>query len=265
MTIRLGGAFLAYCVAVAALFGAACGSFLTCAAGRIVAGESFLSGRSRCDSCGHTLGVRDLVPVLSCLFLRGRCRYCGAKVPARCLWTELLCAAVAAACLLRFDLTALCLRNWLFLCVLLLLSLVDWDSFEIPDGCHVAAVLIWAAALPFLGWGWREIGGRLLCGLVYGGALLGVSLVLDKLLGRDSLGGGDIKLFAVVGLYLGFVGSLFAVILACALGLLLTALRRAARGESVPFGPAIAMATAVMLFCGDFFVNWYLGLLGLGA
>lgn len=263
MTIRLGGAFFAYCVVVSALFGAVCGSFLTCAAGRIVAGQSFLTGRSRCDACGHTLGARDLVPVLSWLLLRGRCRYCGAKVPARCLWTELLCAAAAAACLLRFDLTALCARNWLFLCCLLLLALVDWDSFEIPDGCHIASVIVWAAALPFLGWDWREIGMHVLSGLVYGAALLGVSLVLDKVLGRDSLGGGDIKLFAVVGLYLGFVGTLFAVILACAMGLLLVALRRAARGESVPFGPAIALATAVMLLWGDALIDWYLGFLGM--
>lgn len=261
MTIRLGGAVFAYCIAVAALFGAVCGSFLNCAAGRIVAGQSFLGGRSRCDTCGHTLGARDLVPVLSWLLLRGRCRYCGARVPARCLWTELLCALAAVLCLLRFDLTVLCARNWLFLCVLLLLSLVDWDSFEIPDGCHAASVVIWAAAVPFLGWGWREIALHLLCGLVYGGALLGISLVLDKLLGRDSLGGGDIKLFAVVGLYLGFIGALFAVILACALGLALTALRRAGRGESVPFGPAIAAAAAVLLLYGEAFTGWYLSLL----
>lgn len=263
MTIRLGGAFFAYCVFVAALLGAVFGSFLNCAAGRIVAGKSFLTGRSRCDACGHTLGAADLVPVLSWLLLRGRCRYCGARVPARCLWTELLSAAIAVVCLLRFDLTALGARNWLFLCVLLLLSLVDWDSFEIPDGCHVASVVIWAAALPFLGWSWREIGLHLLCGVVYGGALLGVSLVLDKVLGRDSLGGGDIKLFAVVGLYLGFVGTLFAVILACVLGLLLSALRRAAKGETVPFGPAISLAAAVMLLYGELFTNWYLSLLGL--
>jgi len=263
MTIWISGAVLAYCVAVAALLGAVAGSFLNCAAGRIVAGQPFLKGRSHCDACGHTLEAGDLVPVLSWLFLRGRCRYCGARVPARCLWTELLSAAVAVLCLLRFDLTVLCLRNWLFLCCLLLLSLVDWDSFEIPDGCHVASVLIWAAALPFLGWGWRQIGMSILCGVVYGGALLGISLVLDRVLGRDSLGGGDIKLFAVVGLYLGFIGTLFAMILSCVLGLALTALRRAARGESVPFGPAISAASAVMLLYGEILTSWYLGLLGL--
>ncbi|MCR5825207.1 MAG: prepilin peptidase [Oscillospiraceae bacterium] len=263
MTIRVGGAFLAYCLTVAALLGAVSGSFLTCAAGRIVAGRSFLTGRSRCDACGHTLGVRDLVPVLSWLLLRGRCRYCGAKVPTRCLWTELLCAAMAALCLLRFDLTVLCLRNWLFLCCLLLLSLVDWDSFEIPDGCHVFSIVVWVAAAPFLGWLWRDAAMHVLCAFACGGALLGISLALDKLLGRDSLGGGDIKLFFVVGLYLGFVGTLFAVILACVLGLLLTVLRRAARGESVPFGPAISAAAAVMLLYGDALTGWYLTLLGL--
>lgn len=262
MSIYGSGALLAYFITVAAMLGAVLGSFLTCAAGRIVAGESFLTGRSHCDACGHTLGVRDLVPVFSWLLLRGRCRWCGAKVPARCLWSELFCAAMTVLCLLRFDLTVLCLRNLAFLCILFLLSLVDWDSYEIPDGCHIAALVAWVLALPFVGYGWKEIGLRVLCALAYGGAVLGISLLLDRLLGRDSLGGGDIKLIAVSGLYLGFVGTLFMMILACVLGLSLGALRRTSRGKPIPFGPAIALAAGGMLLYGEGLVGWYLGLLG---
>ena len=97
-----------------------------------------------------------------------------------------------------------------------------------------------------------------------GGGLLAISLVMDRILGRDSLGGGDIKLLAVVGLYLGPIASLFALVLACMLGLAIHALNRKKDGKAAfPFGPSIAWATAIMLLYGQPLVNWYAGLLGL--
>ncbi len=256
---------LIYFCAVAALLGAAMGSFLNCAAWRIAHGESFLKGRSRCPACGHTLGARDLVPVLSWLFLRGRCRYCGDKVSPRYVLTELFFAAVTVLCLLRFDLTVLCLRNYVFLCCLFCLSLVDLESFTIPDGCLLIAAGAWVLALPFVGLGWGEIGLRVLAGLVFGGGLLLLSLVMDRILKKESLGGGDIKLYAVVGLYLGFLASLFSLLLAAVLGLLFVLLRRGKGGErggQIPFGPSIAAAAGVMLLYGGPVVSWYLGLFG---
>ena len=97
----------------------------------------------------------------------------------------------------------------------------------------------------------------------FGGGLLGISLVMDKVLGRDSLGGGDIKLFAVVGLYLGVTGTLFALLAACVLGLLMNvALKRKDGDRAFPFGPAIALAAALMLLYGAPLIQWYQGLLG---
>ncbi|MGB9886309.1 MAG: prepilin peptidase [Moorellales bacterium] len=83
--------------AVAFGYGSLLGSFAELAAARILRGESVVRPRSRCDSCGHPLGLRDLVPVLSWLLLRGKCRWCGAGIPARHLWVELACGAAAAA------------------------------------------------------------------------------------------------------------------------------------------------------------------------
>ena len=252
-----------YSIFLAVVFGACMGSFLNCAAWRIVRGESFLRGRSRCPSCGHELGAADLVPVLSWVFLRGKCRYCGTKVPVRYPLTESFFAAVTVLCLLRFDLSILCLRNYIFLCSLFLLTLTDIDDMIIPDGCHIVSVLTWAAAQPFLFEGWRDLVLHIAAAVLYGGALLGISLWLDRRLGRDTLGGGDIKLFAVTGLYLGLTGTLFTVILACAAGLIFQAARRGERteGEVFPFGPWIAAAAAVMLLYGTPLINWYLGLL----
>ena len=253
---------LVYCIAVAAMLGAVAGSFLNCAAWRIVRGESFTRGRSRCPACGHALGAAELVPVVSWLVQKGRCKWCGQKVSIRYPLTELGFALVTVLCLLRFGLTALCLRNFLFLCCLFLLTLTDLEDMIIPDGCHIAAAAAWLAALPFTFTGWGDALKSVLAAVAFGGGLLAVSLVMDRLLGRDSLGGGDIKLFAVVGLYLGFIGSLFALMLACIVGLALQGLLRRRGGErAFPFGPSIALAAAAMLLYGEPLVRWYRGLL----
>ena len=253
---------LAFCVIVAAAFGAVMGSFLNCAAWRVARGESFVRGRSRCPACGHVLSAAELVPVLSWLLQRGRCRACKTRISSRYPLTELFFALITVLCLLRFDLTALCLRNYVFLCCLFLLTLTDLDAMLIPDGCHVVSALAWLAALPFGFPGWGGVGLSVLSALVYGGGLLLVSLAMDRLLGRDSLGGGDIKLFAVVGLYLGLAGTLFALLFACVAGLALHALARKRSGErAFPFGPSIALSAAAMLLYGAPLVNWYLGLM----
>ena len=254
---------LIFCVVLAALFGAVMGSFLNCAAWRIAHDESFLKGRSHCPACGHVLGAAELIPVLSWLFQKGRCKACGEKIAVRYPLTELAFALITVLCLLRFDLTILCARNYIFLCCLFCLSLADLDSMIIPDGCHIISAAAWLAALPFTFVSWADTGLHLLAAVAFGGGLLGVSLIMDRVLGRDSLGGGDIKLFAVVGLYLGLAGSLFAVVFACVFGLAISALRR--RGgearQPFPFGPSIALAAGLMLLYGEPLVRWYTGLL----
>ncbi len=253
---------LIYCCVLAALLGAVMGSFLHCAAWRIARNEPFWKGRSHCSVCGHTLGVRELVPVFSWLLQRGRCRHCQAAIPKRYPLAELAFALMTVLTLLKFDLTVITLRNWILLCCLFCLSLVDLETCIIPDGCLLIAAASWGLALPFLGWCWLEIGRQLAAGLFYGSAMLGISLLLDRVLQRESLGGGDIKLFALVGLYLGWLATLFAIILACVLGLLFGAVYNRKVGESgaFPFGPAIALSVWVMLLYGDPLTHWYLGL-----
>lgn len=244
------------------LLGSALGSFLNCAAYRIARGESFVAGRSRCPKCGRTLGARDLVPVLSWLFLRGKCRFCGEKVSARYPLTEGAFALLTLLCVLRFDLTLVCARNLVFLACLFCLTLTDWDAYLVPDGCLLVAALAWAATAPFLGESWAWAGKHLLAAVVFGGGLLALSLVMDRILKRDTLGGGDVKLFALTGLYLGLLGGLFALIFSCVLGLACARLLRRGAGEPFPFAPSIAAATAGMLLFGDGLTTWYLGLLG---
>ena len=250
--------FQIFCAVTAAVLGAVFGSFLNCAAYRVARKESFVSGRSHCPSCGHELGAADLVPVVSWLALRGRCRYCKEKISPRYVIAELLFAAITVGCVLRFGLTVTALRNWLFLCCLFLLSLVDLEIREIPDGCLLAAVLIWLLAEPFLWKGWPDALGHVLAAAVYGGALLLISLGMARVRKKERMGGGDVKLLAVIGLYLGLLPTLFCVILSCVLGLLQSKLF--ARGRAIPFGPALAASAAVMLAAGEELAGWYLSL-----
>jgi leader peptidase (prepilin peptidase)/N-methyltransferase len=142
---------------------------------------------------------------------------------------------------------------------------VDLESYIIPDGTLLIGALAWGVTLPFLGLGWKEAAVHVLAGRGFGGVILMLSLAVDALLHKDSMGGGDIKLFAAMGLYLGPVASLFSVMLACVIGLVFALVRRlgGAEGEQIPFGPSIAAATAVMLFWGEAMVQWYLSLMHL--
>ena len=252
---------LIFSVVVAAVFGAVMGSFLNCTAWRVAHGESFLKGRSHCTSCGHTLGGTELIPILSWVFQRGKCRWCGEHVSVRYPLTELLFAMLTVLCLLKFDLTVLCLRNYIFLCCLFCLTLTDIDEMIIPDGCHVISAAAWLLALPFTFTTWGDIGTHLLAAVLFGGGVLGLSILMDKALGRETMGGGDIKLLAVAGLYLGLVGTLFALILSCLTGLVGSQLlRRKQMGQPFPFGPFIALGVTVFLLYGAPLTEWYLGL-----
>ena len=118
------------------------------------------------------------------------------------------------------------------------------------------------ARLPFYGFGWREILLHLAAGLVYGGGILVLSLLMDKVLKKESLGGGDIKLLAVIGLYLGFVCALFALIAACLIGLVcVLLLRRKDAPPQIPFGPYLSAGFWLMLLWGESLCSWYLSLL----
>ena len=149
------------------------------------------------------------------------------------------------------------------------MALTDLESYEIPDRFHVAAILWWCAGALITE---QPLGSYIIKGLLGGiliaGGMLAVSLVFDRLLGRESLGGGDVKLFFVTGLYLGPAVNLLNVIISCLLALILAALlpdsgRKPGDPAAIPFGPAIAAGTWLCLLGGGPLVSWYLGLFGL--
>ncbi|MDD6232446.1 MAG: A24 family peptidase [Frisingicoccus sp.] len=141
------------------------------------------------------------------------------------------------------------------------LSLVDLESYIIPDSCLIIAATAWVAAIPFeyekygtlMG-----IGTHVLSAFVYGGGVLAISLLMDIVLKKESLGGGDIKLIAVMGLYLGMDASLFAMLISCILGLIFVLIRKGIHPNAedhFPFGPAIAVSIWIILMYGDLLIK----------
>lgn len=263
LSIHESRVILIYCCSVMAVLGAVLGSFLNCAAYRIAHGESFVKGRSKCPSCGHVLGASELIPVFSWIFLRGRCKACGERISIRYPLTELLFAVLSVLCLLRFDLTIECLRNYIFLGCLFCLSLVDLETMIIPNAFHLIIAGAWILALPIVPGNWQDIVKSLIASVVFGGGILLISLLMDRLLKKESFGGGDVKLIAVSALYLGLIGMLFSVILSCILGLIYFLIRRRKKqGGPFPFGPFIAAGCWAVCMYGKPLISWYLKLLG---
>ena len=226
--------FMIYCCVLAGVFGAVLGSFLNCAAWRIAHGESFVKGRSHCTSCGHVLGFLDLIPVFSWIFLGGKCRYCKTKISPRYMLTELFFALVSVLTLLRFDLSPEFVRNMVLACCLFCLSLVDLEIFEIPNGCLLIPVIAWFVAIPFTEMSGMDVLYHVASGVGYGAVMLALVLLFDKILGKETMGGGDLKLFVVMGLYLGVAASLFALFFSCILGLIMGAIQKRGKENKGP-------------------------------
>ena len=247
-----------YLLLVSAIFGSVFGSFINCMAWRIVNKESIVKGRSHCTTCGHVLGVLDLIPIFSYLFSKGKCRYCKESYSPRYMITEVILAVVFMLFAYHYDVSVETLRYMLLSCILLGLSLVDLDSYEIPNRFIIAGIVLWAVTIPFMETSIKgQVTTGLLGGICIGGGILLLSLFMDMVLKKESMGGGDIKLFFMLGLYLGPALGLLHLIISCFVGIFFVVILRK---NKIPFGPAISIGAIITLLWGNEFMTWYLGL-----
>ena len=124
-------------------------SFLNVVIYRLPRKLDFVTGRSMCSSCGHLLGAADMIPVLGCAFLKGKCRYCGAKVSVRYPAVELLGGVLGVLCLYHYGMTPRAIVAFLFLSILTVVSFVDLDTMEIPFPLVAAAAIVGALSCLF--------------------------------------------------------------------------------------------------------------------
>jgi leader peptidase (prepilin peptidase)/N-methyltransferase len=259
---QMGTGLSIYFLVLAAMLGAVCGSAFTCMGDRLSEHVSWIHGRSHCDACGHVLKARDLIPVFSYLFSKGKCRYCGTKLSPKYLVTEILMALVFVLTIVHYGgLDVLMVRDWGLACALLALAIVDLNTYEIPDGFHLFLIGWWIVFTLIEGSGKGNLGELFVQGLLGGAVIAGfvliISLIMDRVLKKESMGGGDIKLLFGTGLYLGVPGGLLSLITACIAGLLFVLTLKRNR---IPFGPSISLACILTILFGSGIINWYLGL-----
>lgn len=239
-----------------AAFGLIVGSFAGVVAHRLPIGESIVTGRSRCDACGTQIAAYDNIPVLSWLLLRGRCRHCGAAIPARYPLVEIgLAAAYAATYLvLEDDGAAWVALGLVFSTVLAVITLTDIEDRIIPNAVMIFAAL--AALAILIVFEPDELPEHLIAAAAAGGLLLVVALLYPR-----GMGMGDVKLAGVMGLYLGSAVApalLIGFLTGSLLGVALIARHGAeARKQAVPFGPFLALGGLIALLAGNEMVDWY--------
>ncbi len=253
-----------------AVLGLIIGSFLNVCIYRIPTEQSIISPPSHCTGCNTRLKALDLIPVFSWVFLRGKCRYCGEKVSARYPIVEGLTSIVFVLSYLRFSISVEFLAAIVLSCLLICEAFVDFDLKIIPNEFIVAGMLS-GTALFVYNWFYPVsiYGDRVwynpIIGIVSGaGTLLLIAIVGSVAYKTDAMGMGDVKLLAVVGLFLGWrltlVALLFSVIIAAITSLVLILLKKINSKSEVPFGPFIAIGTFIAMLYGWNIIEIYLGL-----
>ncbi len=230
------------------------GSFINMAAWRIPRGLSIVAPRSRCIHCGRELGPLDLVPVLSYLFLGGRCRTCRQPIPVRYLLTELGCGLLWWLAFATTPSLPVAILHALFASVLLLATVIDLEHQRIPDSVSLSGLILALVQWGMAGFPWTSLG-----------VAAGV-FVFTYFLAGFGFGGGDIKLGTLIGLYLGWPYGLLALFLSFLVGggagVVLLALKLKSRKDAIPFGPFLALGAWLALFWGEPLWTWYLRLAG---
>ena len=245
------------------VFGLIIGSFLTVCIYRLPRGQSIVTPRSACPTCGKTIKWYENIPVLSFIFLRGRCNNCQTSIPYRYPIVELVNAVGYLAILWRFGWGWPAVAYGVFFSALVTITWIDWDHLIIPDVITLPGVILgvlfstWILPVGLL--------NSLLGVIVGGGVLLLIAWISPYLFGKEGLGGGDIKLLAMIGAFLGWqlaLGTLMiASMVGACVGLGLMAVGAIQRGQYIPFGPYLALGAVISLLFGPQILVWYLGVI----
>jgi leader peptidase (prepilin peptidase)/N-methyltransferase len=251
------------------ILGAIVGSFLNVCILRIPKGESVIQPPSHCPNCNASIAFYDNIPLFSYLLLRGRCRACRERISPRYFAVELLTASLTVALFYKFGLGPAFFSSFIFVAALIVISFIDLDVMIIPDLISLPGIVL---GLVF------SLAGRYvfddpfeiipsplssLSGLLVGGGfLLAVGWIYEFFTKVEGMGGGDIKLFAMIGAFLGWQSLLatllFASLGGAAIGMTVMLVKGVGRRYPIPFGPFLCLGALLYLFLGKELAAFYL-------
>lgn len=237
------------------IFGAVVGSFLNVCILRIPAKESIVTPLSRCPHCHHPIRFFDNIPIISFAILRAKCRDCGEKISWRYPLVELVTGLLTLLLFIKFGLTLNFMVFFIFTAVLIVISFIDFDHQIIPDILSIPGIPIFFLSAVFIvKIPWHEA----LIGLLIGGGMLFlIAFVYEMITKREGMGGGDIKLLAMIGAFLGWKSLIFVLLFSsftgALIGLIVMAVKKKDTKYAVPFGPFLSIAAVVYIFWGDAF------------
>ena len=243
-----------------AVFGLAAGSFLNVVIYRLPRKKSLVRPRSSCPSCGQAIRWYLNVPLVSFLVLRGRCQSCGARISVRYPLVEAGTAALFVLFFWRYGVSMTTVGFWFLSAALVVVFFIDLDCGIIPDAITLPGIVVgvaFAAVSQHL-----SVVTSLLGILVGGGSFLALAWIGQALFRKDSMGGGDIKLAAMLGAFLGPLRVLLIFVFSAVIGLLVSAAvlflsARFRRERMLPFGPFLVAAALLVVFYGQTIINWY--------
>jgi len=245
------------------LIGLCIGSFLNVCIYRLPASQSIVHPRSKCPNCDTLIPFYDNIPLFSYLWLKGRCRHCQTKISLRYPIVELLGGLFALGIYMKFGLDIATLIYFVFIAALLTVTFIDIDHRIIPDVITLPGIPICFAAsfaLPAI-----TYKDALLGILAGGGSLFLVAWLYSLITKKEGMGGGDIKLLAMIGAIVGWQGVFFTIFVASLAGTLagFAVMLQSRKGMklAVPFGPFLSIGAIAYIFFGTQLINWYFNLL----
>jgi leader peptidase (prepilin peptidase)/N-methyltransferase len=243
------------------IFGAVVGSFLNVCIFRIPAKASIIKPLSQCPHCHHPVRFYDNIPLISYIVLRGKCRDCGGKISWRYPLVELITAILSLLLFLRFGLTFNFLIFFVFTAVLVVITFIDLDHQIIPDVLTLPGIpLFFLAAIFLVKNPWKVPWQEALIGLLIGGGMLfTIAYIYQLITKREGMGGGDIKLLAMIGGFLGWKSLIFILLVSsfsgAIVGIAAMVIQKKDMKYAIPFGPFLSAAAIAYLFWGDAFMR----------
>ncbi len=247
------------------IFGTCIGSFLNVCIYRIPENRSIISPGSSCPNCHNSIPFYLNVPILSYVYLKGRCRFCRHPISIRYPFIEALTGVAAVLLFLKFGFSSAMFYWFVFISVLITISFIDFDHQIIPDRISIPGIFVFTSSCYFLP---EMTIIQSLKGILGGGGILyAIAAVYYLLRKQEGMGGGDIKLLAMIGAATGINGVLFSIFTGSLLGTLagistMLYMRISDTKFKIPFGPFLSAGAILYIFFGHEIIQWYFGTVG---